>query len=945
MSFLGSRVARRVFWLFFLCTLLPLALSDGVATSAVDELARSLQSRSQSAATRQTAFQVFDRLSAAKAALLTLAGLPAGSGAAVHEPTSPQLERMFARVARTGIADAHPPPEAAELHAAWRRADDGVVAAPVTTPSAQAGALDVELRIDAQGNAPPRLLLAAVQAGEPGWIAELRPAYVWGPLADAAIDSSWLVRDSRGRTLAHEGEAVPAGEQPSAALAAPVAVHATRLFLHAEFSAGDFEFEQRAAVPELAWRGMPLARWLMLVALATLLLVAFVSLGQIRRLLVPLDELTAGVKRLSIGGSVAPVRVRGNDEFAELGRAFNDMAARLDGQFRSLESLASVDRAVLAGSSPLDIARGVLGRLASADPGCVATIAWIEGGERGPAWLRVALGADGACTTTADTPATHEQLNDFDTDVTLDAGDARLEGMTPAVQAAGGNAVFPVRWNGRTRAVLVIGETSGDASGKPSAAERGESSGGSVGTALALAPDLRERLAVAFSACKREREMLHRAGHDSLTGLVNRHGLNELVDWLVADPSRASPFAVLFIDLDHFKHANDALGHEVGDSILCEAARRLCACAEGALVARQGGDEFVIVVPGGTAQAAGALAVAANECLARPFEVSGQPHSLGASIGYALFPQHGLDRQQLLRHADIAMYAAKAAGRGRAMQFDEAHEAAAQRRLHLPAELRRALEHNELMAFFQPRVEPRSGRITSAEALVRWQHPTRGLLLPGQFIGIAEESSLIEELGLFMLDAACAQMAAWRQRFTDLARISVNVSPRQLARGGFAREVRQALERHRLEPCALELEVTESLLVVDAAAARAQLSDLRGIGVSIALDDFGTGYSSMAMLRDLPLDVMKIDRSFVLDLEHDPGAFAITRTIATLARSLELHLVAEGVETQEQARLLQAMGCNELQGFLYSGALDANAFASMCERGVAMPPARVLCRA
>jgi len=907
-----------MFWLFILCTLVPLALSDGVATSAVDELARALQSRSQKAATRQTALQVFDRLSAAKAALLTLASVPAGTAEAARGPISLQLERMFVRVARAGIAGTSSSPETAAMQSAWDRADDGAEAVSVAPPAAQPGSLDVELRVDAHGVVPPRLLLAAVQAGQPAWIAELQPGHVWGPLADAAIDSTWIVRDARGRLLAREGETAADVASHSAEPGGQGVVHATRLFLNAEFGAGDFVFQQRAPLPELAWRGMPLGRWLVLVALATLLLVAFVSLGQIRRMLVPLDELTAGAKLLTVGGTVAPVHVRGNDEFAELGRAFNDMAARIEGQFRSLESLASVDRAVLAGSSPLDIAGGVLGRLASTYPGCVATIGWFDGGGPEPRWLRVALSADGACTTTSGAPIPHDRLNAFDADAALAAGDERLAGIVPADQAALANGFFPVRWEGRTRAALVIANA------------------GASTDALAIAADLRERLAVAFSACEREREMLHRAGHDSLTGLVNRHGLNELVDRLAADGARAAPFAVLFIDLDHFKDANDALGHEVGDAILCEAARRLCACAAGALVARQGGDEFVIVAPGATEASASALAAAANECLARPFELSGQPHRLGASIGFALFPQQGRDRQQLLRHADIAMYAAKAAGRGRAVQFDEAHETAAQRRLHLPAELRRALAQGELVAFFQPRVAARSGCITSAEALVRWRHPTRGLLLPGEFIGIAEESSLIEELGLFMLDAACAQMAAWRPRLAGLARVSVNVSPRQLATGRFPGQVREALERHALAPQALELEVTESLLVDNAGAVRAQLSELRALGVSIALDDFGTGYSSMSMLRDLPLDVMKIDRSFVLNLEHDADAAAITRTIATLATALKLHLVAEGVETIEQARLLEAMGCQELQGFLYSRAVDAPAFAALCERSAAL---------
>jgi len=398
------------------------------------------------------------------------------------------------------------------------------------------------------------------------------------------------------------------------------------------------------------------------------------------------------------------------------------------------------------------------------------------------------------------------------------------------------------------------------------------------------------------------------------------------------DENAPQTSAVLFIDLDNFKDANDSLGHETGDQVLCEAGRRLQSCAPaGALVARQGGDEFVLVLPGADGLRAGEVADEAVRRLGSPFDVAGETHTFGASVGVALYPAHGASRAELLRHADAAMYVAKAAGRGRSHVFDDSLEAATHARLHVPAELRRALERGELVAHYQPRMSASSGHVTSVEALVRWKHPERGLLMPEAFIAFAEESQLIDDIGLFMLDDACSRMAGWQRMDTGLRRVSVNVSPRQLASGDLPGQVRIVLRRHRLSAQALELEVTESLLIADAGGARVQLAELRQWGVSIALDDFGTGYSSMAMLRNLHLDVMKIDRAFVRDLGVDESALAITRAIATLARTLGLDLVAEGVETELQASLLGEFGCDEFQGYLYSRPLTPEAFASFVE--------------
>ena len=301
-------------------------------------------------------------------------------------------------------------------------------------------------------------------------------------------------------------------------------------------------------------------------------------------------------------------------------------------------------------------------------------------------------------------------------------------------------------------------------------------------------------------------------------------------------------------------------------------------------------------------------------------------HVVGASIGVAQYPADARTPQELLRCADVALYAAKARGRGCAVVFDRALDEGSLGRIQLLADLRTAVAAGELRLHYQPRVDPASAEITSAEALVRWQHPRRGLLSPDTFIALAEESGLIGEIGQWVLDEACAQLARWRSDGLRLDRLSVNVSPRQLASGDLPTRVLKALAAWDLPAELLELEVTESVLIGDTALVVAQLTQLRQHGVSIAMDDFGTGYSSMAVLTKMPIDVMKVDRSFVTDILTDRAALAVVQAIVSMAKSLGLRLVAEGVEERGQADALQAMGCDELQGYFFSRPLPADRF-------------------
>jgi diguanylate cyclase (GGDEF)-like protein/PAS domain S-box-containing protein len=427
-----------------------------------------------------------------------------------------------------------------------------------------------------------------------------------------------------------------------------------------------------------------------------------------------------------------------------------------------------------------------------------------------------------------------------------------------------------------------------------------------------------------------EERLLHHALHDPLTGLPNRHLFMERLGsaLLRFHLREGGLFAVLFLDLDRFKVVNDSLGHHVGDELLQVIGERL----EGALlpthtVARFGGDEFAVLLEELEDEGeASRIAEVLGQVVAVPVNLSGYEVLTTASIGIALC-SGGVERPEfLLRNADVAMYRAKGLGASRAEVFDRTMHAQAMARLQLETDLRRALARGEFRLRYQPIVSLTSGRITGVEALVRWEHPERGLTSPGEFIPLAEETGLILPLGAWVLVNACRQLAEWRREFRN-ARIalSVNLSAKQFGQVDLVERIREALEQSGLDPRHLKLEITESAIIDNPGSAGAMLQQLKELGIQVQMDDFGTGYSSLSSLHSLPLDALKVDRSFVSRMTEDPAATQLVRTIALLARGLGLAVIAEGVETPAQLEEVRAMGCDYAQGFLMAPPLDPEA--------------------
>ncbi len=446
---------------------------------------------------------------------------------------------------------------------------------------------------------------------------------------------------------------------------------------------------------------------------------------------------------------------------------------------------------------------------------------------------------------------------------------------------------------------------------------------------VAVCEDISERKA-------QEDRIRHLAQHDALTGLPNRALLEDRLAQAIPLARRnGTRLAVMFLDLDRFKTINDSLGHQAGDHLLREVARRLCGCVRKAdTVSRQGGDEFVILLQELEApEHAARVARKIIEAVAEPVYLDGLQLQVTPSIGISVFPDDGTWQAELLRNADAAMYHAKGTGRNNFQFFTPEINARVIERVELEARLRRALDRGEFLLHYQPRFELASRQAVGMEALLRWRDPDHGMVPPSRFIPVAEECGLIVPLGEWVLQEACRQTARWLRAGLRPLRVSVNVSPAQLRQKNFDECVAHALAAAQLDARHLELEVTETSIMLDVDEAAATLEALKARGIHLSVDDFGTGYSSLAYLKRLPLDRIKIDRTFVQDVIDDPDDAAITAAIIGMAHTLGMNTLAEGVETEAQVQFLTRHGCQDAQGFLLARPLAAPTFEAWVQAG------------
>jgi diguanylate cyclase len=896
----GGRLARRLFLLFVAAALLPLLLSDWLALSAIHRIADELQDKAHVARTREISRQVLDRLLSARD---LMAVLPAPAA------TTPEQARRLPGVGTHFL----------RLQAAGDVADRAS-ALPTQGLAAEPGPQHV-LAVEPAAGGGLRVTLSRQTEGRPDWRAELDPQSLWRPITEGAADTRWRVLDAHGRVVfSHEPEADT--------LAGKDTLHTARVTLPLDglLAGGSWQFVHQAPDPGVLFLGAPLSRWLALLGAGTVFGVALLAFSRIRHIFRPLEALAEGTRRLASGETQVRVVVQADrapaDEVDDLAAGFNHMADRIEVQLQTLRDLAAIDHDILRGAPMQQLAERLLQQLCRAAPGCEAVLSWREA----PVPGTVELPPLQAVRTPGCHPAALGESEALPPEFPLALPTDTVQDTTPS-------PLWPTRpagWQRHSRSVVRDGSTCGlIALVAPAAGGWGPRSDERLDA-------LRDRLAVSLAARQRDSELAWRATHDSLTGLLNRLGLHEHLDrQLAAMAAGSAPagLALVLLDLDHFKDLNDSRGHDVGDELLRQVALRLqAALPANATVARLGGDEFVALLPDTNAAEALRQANLLTERLRSPFEIQGITAVVGASAGIALAPEHAHTRLELARRADIALYSAKAQ-RGTVCLFEASQDAAAAERSTRATELRHAIGAGELRVHYQPRVSASGQELMSVEALVRWQHPQLGLLSPARFIDIAERAGLIDALGQEVLDQACRQMAAWQATGVPVRKVSVNVSMQQLRSGKLPAQVLSTLARHGLAPAGLELEITESLLADDSQGAVAQLQELHDAGIEIALDDFGTGYSAMSQLRKLPIDVMKIDRSFVADLERDDGAMAIARAIVALAGALDLRVVAEGVETEAQATILRELGCHELQGYLFAPPLPPEKLAACVQAG------------
>ncbi|MGZ5800739.1 MAG: bifunctional diguanylate cyclase/phosphodiesterase, partial [Burkholderiaceae bacterium] len=440
-----------------------------------------------------------------------------------------------------------------------------------------------------------------------------------------------------------------------------------------------------------------------------------------------------------------------------------------------------------------------------------------------------------------------------------------------------------------------------------------------------------------ITAMKRyQAELEYQTNQDTLTGLANRNLLRDRLNQEIAYADRyGHPVWVVFVDLDHFKFINDTLGHKAGDSLLKTVSERLqSAVRETDTVARLGGDEFVLVLPERTEESMAMRVIQRiKDSVVMPFIIEDYEFFITCSIGISVYPADGKDTETLMKHADIAMYRAKEIGRNNSQFYTPTMNERALERLHMEGDLRAALEQDQFELHYQPQVDLRSGKIIGVEALIRWNHPDFGMIVPSRFIALAEETGLIVPIGAWVIRTACAQNKAWQRAGHDNIKIAVNLSARQFTQHDLVELIAFALAETKLDPQYLEIELTESMVMADVERAIEILRKLNELGVQISIDDFGTGYSSLSYLKRFPIDVLKVDQSFVRDITIDPDDAAIVTSIISLAHSLRLQVVAEGVETAEQLDYLQGNDCDVMQGYHFSRPLPAVQFEQMLQDG------------
>jgi diguanylate cyclase (GGDEF)-like protein len=793
------------------------------------------------------------------------------------------------------------------------------------------------------------LLRRLVRRGEVRgtFVGEISPEYLWGKVKESMPSASTRIAvvDHSGHVLFSSARA-PLPVQRSKSLGVPsldtsaagsgefYLTSASQIPLETAFAAEPWSVFVSESKDEVLEPMVEFTNTFLVVLGLSCLAVLLLSVSQIRRSVLPLEELQKGTNRIAHRDFTSRVTVTSRDEFEQLATSFNTMATQLGRQFNALSTAAEIDRAVLSATDATAIVDTVLGRIRDVYPCSMVSVT-----------LGIADGAKSVTSVVQD----YERGDRHIERIGLRASDVQGLLTGPEVLELKSGASVP----NYLRPLAELGATSFVV--LPLTYQRQLSGIIALGERFDLNPTdedrdqirrLADQAAVALANARMLEQVRELAYFDSLTGLPNRLSYKERLAYALEQASRNQRLvAAFFIDLDHFSRINDTLGHEVGDQLLRHVASRLRSCCReredevgpalaslAPEVARLGGDEFTVIMPGlHDAQDAAKLARRILSSFAQPVRVGTHEIFINASIGIAIYPYDGEDIDTLLMHADTAMYKAKEQGGSSYQTYSKSMTTTALQRMTLENDLRRALERNEFEVHYQPIVDAYTNTVVAAEALLRWRHPELGLLLPSEFIPIAEENGLIVPMGEWVLQSACLQNRAWQDAGLPRIRVGVNLSSRQLKKN-LTETIGRALQISGLEPRYLSLELTESVLVNHHREGSEALHALRAMGLHLAVDDFGTGYSSFSYLKHFPLDTLKIDRSFVREIAIQPDDAAITTAIIAMGHALGLRVIAEGVESEAHLTLLQKQGCDEVQGYLVGRPVPADRFVEHLAR-------------
>lgn len=925
-SSLRSRVARRVFVLFVLSALIPVSAAAILAYIQVNsELAA--QTRTQLHYTSKSyGMGLIGRLLDIEGRLRNYTSDLTNSTLSENSITE-ELRGKVNAVARVADAQRFEPIFGQVPKVGWLAIDPSLIDRSL-------------LYSHSNLTQEPKVFIAMSVKGAGGtdystFIAELNQQYVWGSKNLLPEAMGLAIVDDTGPILF---SSQPVTEKLSDYLAPKLAESSTgyiewsavgedfladywEIFLKSSFTSSDWTVVAFQAESEALSSIAGFKRVFFGVIVLSILTVMLLSATQIRRQLIPLESLMAATRRLANKQFDEKVIVNSNDEFQDLAESFNTMAVSLGRQFNSLTALSEIDKRILSTNgldSVLEVALNYIQEMVSCDAASI-TIFEQNTGQDMPAYIGVSYCSDG----------------NLIERVTLNEDDAQmmLAGLGGVCLEINDDKPFFAHFKqaGMQSANLLPIIIDESLAGFISLAYLSEQE---INTdyleSLSLINDFADRLAVALSAAEHEEKLYQQAHHDSLTGLPNRHLLGDRLKQEIARAARENRcIALIFLDLDRFKHTNDTLGHAAGDQLLKQTAQRLVDCArEVDTVARLGGDEFTMVLT----EVSGPndvriIAERVIETLSDPFVIDGHEFFLSASLGITLYPGGGDTAEDMLKNADIAMYSAKENGRNQYVFFEEKMNNEAMERSLLERDLRHALLHDEFVLHYQPQVDMDSGKVVSAEALIRWPHPTRGQIRPDQFIPLAEDIGLVNSLGEWVLRTACEQYLVWHAQGITLDHVAVNVSGRQFKQDNFIDIVKNVLRETGLPPNCLELELTEGTLMETNVDTVEILQTFRDMNIKLSIDDFGTGYSSLAYLKRFPIDTLKIDQSFIRDLPADEDSIAITTSIIALAKALRKQVVAEGVETEEQLLFLREHKCDLIQGYYYSPALPAMEFS------------------